>query len=291
MLLHPRIANHSAQASLQAASALGAFGASGFEDLIFKRILRGHIGAIPATEKGARRLAAESVAIVQKTALHVEHGEDRKYGPFVKWIGMDAGKRGIPADPQTADQSEYIRLGAFAFYTRRDAFAAMRVPARTLALFSMHAVARHHQRDGHMDAHAVFAAIKQALPYVWAMRRMVNDNALKQVFAATSNGWFVGEPERFIDTGVALRFRTYLSNATEPARWMRASQQVDRCLAAIGRDACESRLLHELPGTPLAANEPELIDTLTGPGFAWLKDSYEERHDADAQAWLLHRGY
>jgi hypothetical protein len=291
MRLHPKVAESHAKSTLAEVSRLGFLGAGGFEDAFFEQLMQRRLGALPSTDKGARRAAAEALDLVRRNALYVEHGEHKRWGPFVRWIGMTAGKKGVPADSQVDDTQEYIRLGTCSWYFRRDAFAHVGEHRRTLAVYAQHAIARHHQRDGHTNWLEVSAAIRQTLPWVWAMRAGHEAAGLQQVYAATSGGWFVGELDRYVDTGAFLRFKSYLSNATDPARWTRASQDLAGVLGRLPAERYGCWLCLPPTDAEHAGLVREVAAVLQAERHRWLRQPYAPGADRDAQAWMAHRGY
>lgn len=235
-MLDHRIAHGIARNSLAQVEDIGILSGGTMKDLYIDKLARKELGVLPETDKGARRKLQEVVKVLGRHALAFETGEDKKYRPYFTCLSLE---RLNPADitkPQGpfAHTEDCITLGWYRTYTRRDSFAlhCMQM-GRSVAQFTVHAVARHHQRDGNTDWRAVAASIRETIPVIWGMLSVYKECALRQVFVSTSTGVFVGEPLSVMQHNGILQFRTFLLGETLSPRW----QVCQSIIAAFQNDS------------------------------------------------------
>lgn len=205
---------------------------------------------------------------------------DSKFdGSSVTWVGLE----GVEINPN--DPKAVISWGRY--WTLRETNINTRLELINLAQFSMHSISRSHQRMDCTDADLIVDEVGTSLVSVALMGEVVKRLDLKQVFAPSVHGMFVGQHSPNRTGAPPLDFRTYLDYERLSPRWSACAELFENAASAF-----EINDIILLVMDPFADLSPSisghidrLVERLSKREFSWLREEYQPRFDPDRLAW------
>ncbi len=294
MPLDHRVAHSIARDSIQSIREKGWINGEEYKSARGK-VFQNNPFSLPTTLKGARRKVAEMKNLIAKKAVAVIEGEDRKKGPYLSWIGLEGFRLDeVENAEKYGVRDDHVVVMEYTFHALRESFFLYSGASYAIAVISLHALARFHQRSRKNDGKNMVDAVRQMLPGIMLMHVASKEAGVRQIFCPTDEGMFVGEMLRKngASTGIP-HFRTFLRGDCLAPRWDACREAFMGVFPDTLGDTCQSigkNILQQAEmddETTLSVDN--FVSTLRQPIFNWLREDYSQRFDPSAEYWEDHR--
>lgn len=275
-MLDHRVAHGVASESIRDLSETG-FITGGFKELYQQKLVS---GGIAQTAKGARRKCDEFFSLLDRSCLLVHRGEEKKLGPHLVGLSLE-GFQGTLCGRDIPPGTEFLAMVRYRFTFMQSAFQHSQVGP--VALFTRHAIARNHQRNGQKDKQRLANDLLSTLTGIFVMSyARLSHPSIQQVFARAGGGIYIGMPA---DTplGSMLCFKTFLNIENLQPKYRAAvaglaNLDIDR----FAERAFRSLVLREQV-TVTEEEQAQIAAMIEVPELKWMHSSYEDKRATAAK--------
>lgn len=271
-MLDHRIAHGLATDSIRELSETG-FISGGFREVYQQKLMS---GGVAQTVKGARRKCDEFFPILNRSCLLVHQGEDKKLGPHLVGLSLE-GFHGALLGRDIPPGTEFLSMVRYRFTFMHSAFKHSEIGP--VGLFTRHAVARNHQRNGQKDKRQLASDLLSTLTSIFVMSyARLSHPSIQQVYARAGGGLYVGLPAE-TPFGTVLCFKTFLNiENLQPKYRAAVASLANLDIDRFTERAFRSLVLREYVNVT-DEEKAQIAAMIEAPELKWMHSAYEDKRD------------